>query len=913
MSSTSELKTLWDSFLARWSAEALTELSLSDYTGVGNKDTFCYWLETKTRPLGSIQGNNAIKFGIYQRSDPNHKRGEVVRNVQYGDEHSWYTRFGDSEQQAFESVKQILLAIVAAAQRSDVKAIDEIDFSPMVKWKLAFLYQPRSEPVIANIFSAAMFKRLLATDANLPMSELNRKLLAQQGEQDLLSFVRDCWQRNRELVDAQSQANSPTSYLSRCRASGRYLAVFERFLEQLEGHHPVLESALATLAQSGADYDFWIVTTPAESCLRFGAREHAASTTRLSGFFVVTAGQLSLAYTDVESDLTVQIPLTDDVEKNAEVLNEWVEIDRFQRGSEGIVGHDVWPCDWQGRQVNENEQGEQPMTTSPLNQILYGPPGTGKTYHTVTAAVKAADFPFYQRWKAERGTREELQERYEQLVNDKRIAFVTFHQSYGYEEFVEGLRANSDKGQISYDIEPGIFKKICDYASADKRVSAGELGLSVDSNVWKLSLDGTKPSRIRDYCFEHNIGTIGWGEMGDQSSDEKSAAEQAYADSLKSNALSAVSDFTDGMELGDVVLCVSGQHTIQAVGVVSGDYEYWEQGVCGHKGYRHVLPINWLATGLNVNILQLNANKRLTLKTCYKLSRISATELVNHLASVGVLLGNSALEAVKDNYVLIIDEINRGNISKIFGELITLIEPSKRQGQQDALSVNLSYSGKKFSVPDNLYLIGTMNTADRSLALIDTALRRRFTFTEMMPDSREFKGAVVKVGHVDIDLACLLDTLNQRIEVLFDREHTLGHAFFIEAANLANQGEHKRAFDSVVTAFKHKIVPLLQEYFYDDWQKIALVLSDNQKPPELRLVNSDELDDKRLKELFGSSYQPNRYGQAAMRFSLVAENDVRWDDARVYCGIYDIGAVESTVSALASEPQPERQIEDADA
>lgn len=170
----------------------------------------------------------------------------------------------------------------------------------------------------------------------------------------------------------------------------------------------------------------------------------------------------------------------------------------------------------------------------------------------------------------------------------------------------------------------------------------------------------------------------------------------------------------------------------------------------------------------------------------------------------------------ENNFVFIIDEINRGNISKIFGELITLIEDSKREGELEAMSVILPYSKEKFSVPKNVYILGTMNTADRSISLMDTALRRRFEFIEMMPDEDLLDKVVVEE---DIKIHKMLKIMNQRIEALYDREHTLGHAFFMPPKN-----EEKVTINQLESIFKNKIIPLLQEYFYEDYEKIMLVL-----------------------------------------------------------------------------------------
>ena len=192
-------------------------------------------------------------------------------------------------------------------------------------------------------------------------------------------------------------------------------------------------------------------------------------------------------------------------------------------------------------------------------------------------------------------------------------------------------------------------------------------------------------------------------------------------------------------------------------------------------------------------------------------------------------------------YAIFIDEINRGNISKIFGELITLIEPSKRLGADDEIMVELPYSKEKFGVPSNLYIIGTMNTADRSIALMDTALRRRFEFVEMMPEYDTLNETIIE----GINVGEMLKTINERIEYLYDRDHTIGHAYFIDVSDLK----------TLANVFKNKILPLLQEYFYDDWEKIRLVLGDSQFIKEKKSANAlfksgtDYINDKILYEI----------------------------------------------------------------
>lgn len=183
-------------------------------------------------------------------------------------------------------------------------------------------------------------------------------------------------------------------------------------------------------------------------------------------------------------------------------------------------------------------------------------------------------------------------------------------------------------------------------------------------------------------------------------------------------------------------------------------------------------------------------------------------------------------------FVFIIDEVNRGNISKIFGELITLIEETKRAGAPEAMEATLPYSGEPFSVPSNVYILGTMNTADRSIALMDTALRRRFEFTEMMPDSKVLESlgiGTIAVGDDELNVAKMLDVINERIEYLFDREHTIGHAFFTKLAD-------DPSIETLADIFQKNVIPLLQEYFYEDYEKIQLVLGDNSKEDEFKFI-----------------------------------------------------------------------------
>ncbi|GAW97618.1 MULTISPECIES: AAA family ATPase [Colwellia] len=480
----------------------------------------------------------------------------------------------------------------------------------------------------------------------------------------------------------------------------------------------------------------------------------------------------------------------------------------------------------------------------PLNSILYGPPGTGKTYQSIEAAVKAAEPEKYSSLDiddAEGATteqREKLTLLYKKLTGAGRIRFVTFHQSYGYEEFVEGLKANTDKGQISYDVEPGIFKNICDDASK-----------------------GIEP---------------------EQDTFEK-----------------ALNQFKEELE----------ESTALTLSTLKGhDFSVQYHGNTTFRVFPEATIHDDLGRGYPVSIDNVrNLYHGVTSKKIYNSSYVKS--ILNHIKSTYNVDEYKAPKLGQaKNFVLIIDEINRGNISKIFGELITLIEPSKRSGldkqgkeNPEALAIYLPHTpDEKFTVPNNLYIIGTMNTADRSLAMMDTALRRRFDFVEMMPKPELFKDKTVKGIH----LQSLLRTMNERIEVLYDREHTLGHAFFMPVIEtLKSEGEDE-AFVELQHVFKNKIIPLLEEYFFEDWNKIRLVLGDNRKTTKLSDVNDElkktmfvQAQTKKYSSFFGENHGLDAYEDEKTIYQLASFTDEGspWANEEVYQAIYDLGKLKAII------------------
>ena len=464
-------------------------------------------------------------------------------------------------------------------------------------------------------------------------------------------------------------------------------------------------------------------------------------------------------------------------------------------------------------------------------QILYGPPGTGKTYNTVNYAVAIIENKRLDDVINE--SNEDVLKRYNLYIKEDRIAFTTFHQSYGYEEFIEGIRPKLDNDleegstELEYSIESGIFKNFCDKAK-EKKVSYS-FGSSIKTNptVWKISLGGAKTNTIKKDCFDNSRIRIDWKNR------DRHITEETECKSSKERQI--LSDFEYSMQKGDLIVALYDQFTIDAIGVVEGDYEWLENVADYHRSRK----VKWLVKNIQEDIREINHGKAMTSSSVYRLN-IAPEDILNIAAKYNIEDVSVSIDNNNKNYVFIIDEINRGNISKIFGELITLIESTKRLGAKEAMTALLPYSGMPFGVPSNVYIIGTMNTADRSIALMDTALRRRFQFVEMMPDAKVLTQLGIEIIN-GIDISAMLEVINKRIEFLFDREHTIGHAFFTKLVE-------DPTIDCLANIFQKSIIPLLQEYFYEDYGKIQLVLGDNAKTKdEFKFILDEEV---KVKDIF---------------------------------------------------------------
>ena len=354
-----------------------------------------------------------------------------------------------------------------------------------------------------------------------------------------------------------------------------------------------------------------------------------------------------------------------------------------------------------------------------------------------------------------------------------------------------------------------------------------------------MILGGTSMTDLKKQCFANSEIRLGWSEVDDDDVDGDFVGDEK----VSWNAKHMVSDFKNTMEIGDIVVIEKSNKSIDAIGVVTGDYEYDES----QGRYPRKRSVEWLVKDIDQDMVPFlpNGRKQLSRFSLFAFDYIGM-ETISQILNENTNSPIVEVEQESKPYVFIIDEINRGNISKIFGELITLIEDTKRAGAAEAMEAILPYSGEVFSVPKNVYILGTMNTADRSIALMDTALRRRFEFKEMMPDPEVLErlgvGTIVIDGE-ELNVAAMLDMINRRIEYLFDREHTIGHAFFTKLAD-------DPSLDTLAGIFEKNVIPLLQEYFYEDYEKIQLILGDNAKDDEFKFILDKPL---KIKDIFNGN------------------------------------------------------------
>lgn len=719
-----------------WTLEKVKNMTLEEYTNIKkdnpNRDDFTFWIESKLDNLGSIWGGSAFKFGIYRRNDESQKESSSGRL--YSQNYAWIAKYVNNENEAFNNIKEKIIQIIQASQDNNLKTIEKIDFGDAIKWKIAFHYQDVKNIKIVNIFSKNVLDLISLNEfkEKLKIYQIHKKLL----ENKNLSLVKmieniaiPLW--NKYGMDSQN-------YIDKMKN------LFSEYLNKKKLDKNTINKYIQVIENISKEF----LKENLYSCDLFSFDQNINKLNKNEEFKLKNSNGHNMY---------------------SSALNYYKAflIDYYEQ--------DIF--------ITERVQSEESnMKIIPLNQILYGSPGTGKTYHTIDKALEiiSKEEKIQIPSEDDRINRKKI---FDEYVKNGQIVFTTFHQSYGYEEFVEGIKPiidNDENSQeVKYDVKDGIFKELCDKSLKNYILSMqNENEIDLDKLIFEFAnyINQDFLNKGNEFPLENKV-------------------------SIKKILLNSKDEYRSFLLGGSIK---SPQRL--TIDIIKRDYLNFK----------------------NKKILSFKDIKpKYDSQSDYHGNAIYYFMFYNKLKEFENIQ-NEKFKIKKEilkSYIIIIDEINRGNVSKIFGELITLIEASKRIGEKEELKVTLPYSGKEFGVPKNVYIIGTMNTADRSITSLDTALRRRFEFIEMMPDVSK-----LSIDCEGINLQELLKAINTRIEYLLDREKTIGHAFFISVENL----------EDLKKVFKNKIIPLLQEYFYNDYALIDAVLNKNGML-EISVENKDYL------------------------------------------------------------------------
>ncbi|MCU0649923.1 MAG: AAA family ATPase [Gemmatimonadaceae bacterium] len=750
-------------FLATWPIERLRTMTLPEYSSASDRGAFAYWIEFRLQEFGSIKGGSAFKFGVFARNADIAKDGSV-KGLSYDAEYGWYSKFGETSAQAFQAVRALVVKVAEAARAGRLADIDAVDLGDTYKWKIAFHYQPIESPSIPCIFQRKPLLHALGlplNDRQTPLSTLYRQLGARRSaEESIFDFSGRVWHEAALALPCEIRLPEP--------------AVRSGFIPFGLSGAPFPESMHGTKDTPAPHRALFRTDTGLtfESDVRVKAPGKGVLRRNLTDYFRETGAEPGTV-----------IVITPEADGSFSIR---------RKGTPPAKPTAVSPA------PVDPPRPLPPVrlvtVRPPLNQILFGPPGTGKTFHAIDKALEILD-PAYLRTHAT--DRVALKARFDTLAGEGLVQFVTFHQSFSYEDFVEGLRAESDSetGALRYEVVDGVFKRLCEAAQV-RVVQDAPVPFDVTGRrIWKLSLgDALTEQHIYRECIDNGYALLGYGAGLDFSGcatrdDIRTVLRQAGQSAESTDfAVTAANAFVLQVKPGDLMVVSEGNLKFRAIGEVTGDYRHLTRPE--GDTYAQCRDVRWLRVYSTALPIERLMDVRFSQATIYELREGSI-----NLAKLQTLLQpQQSVVDVDRARVLIIDEINRGNVSRIFGELITLIEPSKRAGAAEALTVTLPYSKTRFSVPANVHLIGTMNTADRSLAGVDIALRRRFQFVEMPPRPEYLNGVTI----TGVNLAQLLTVMNHRIE--------------------------------------QQIVPLLQEYFFEDWERIGWVLNDHRKPEGCRFV-----------------------------------------------------------------------------
>lgn len=770
---------LYNSFLEEFPLVELRSMTLEKYTNLNRNNSFCYWLEVKTAGLGSIWGGSSYKFGIYRYNvTPKRNDGSYL----YDNEYAWLAKYGKSRDEAFEKIKNIIWQVANAADTGNFAAIDGCDLGDAFKWKIAFLYSRKN---LVSIFNPAML-RIAAEEKGLydakskKVSEVQQFLLDNRGGADIFDY-------SYELLEVVSEVmrNNQNTWLyapgnAACLWDDFYkegvmaigwddLGVLSEYKNQSEIHEKLRSIYITDKGKSNdakACWDFCNKIKPGDIVIaKKGTRE-------------------ILGYGVVESEYDYDE--TDNGFRNRRKVS-WKQKGNWDSPvslpQKTLTLKDEKFRDMIMNTINSSGAAhlreDDAVTTLLLKKkqiILQGAPGTGKTYRTVDLAVSICNPEF-----REFDNRDALMEEYNRLKGEGLICFTTFHQSMDYEEFVEGLKPVSGSGGVSFELRAGLFKEICDRALLNT--------ISLSKNIYaELEFDDLYDMFIS--LKEKKLETK-TGKRIEFEPNNNTNLRFRYLQSNNRWSRNIVSKD----RLRELYLKFNTPASIANIKNIDDEIRA-AIGGCDASAYWAVLKY-------------IVEHKSAEEKECVEIESLPVREQESVVQAFLTSPKESrSTNANANNHVLIIDEINRGNISKILGELITLLEADKRIGEINELTAKLPYSQKVFGVPSNLYIIGTMNTADRSVGYIDYAIRRRFAFVPLLADplviqayyenDEELKNVSLKLFG---DVKSIIDNINPEFGA---DDLMIGHSYFM--AGSVEELEQKLTYE---------IKPLLREYAND--------------------------------------------------------------------------------------------------
>lgn len=927
---------LWNQFLEAWPLGRLRNMTIEEYSQAGDKENFTYCLERETKPIANILGGSAFKFGIFHRSATEEKldgKGKI-----YQDGYAWLEKYGATKEQAFAEIKRRIIETIENAQTGNLEAIDALDFSPVVKWKIAFLYQNQTQPKIISIFSKTMLD-FLTEDKKLNYAQSYQHLIRQQGDRSLLQYSND-------LVQEYIDAHPKQGHLTPAEADGILNAKYpDQYISRQKMTVVTNENSREiALVLTGSKASFFIEIDPSDTQdfqFQFKSTQNVAS-----GKYTESDGRHSGLKSQSKNlwlgnkIYYIEISSAEELEK----FCNWYEQSHDQTTAlERKINAflELWPAErLKNLTVEEYHQARNkdcfiaqidsfdPTQGDPTFACyfdLWEPVSLGDNdkYHNerpyswnkrlgdnaeqafqkikqeileIVDAAQRRDLNAIADIQFTKGLKWMIAFLYQDFSNPCVIPIVgeTNIKRIGYESYVktpvleflpilladqgdleffpyvEKLFAKVKKGYLDNKQKKQQTKELMEEVMIQQplnRILFGAAGTGKTFHCINhaLSIIENKPldvleqedrtvlkTRFDQYKEQGQIKFVTFHQsFSYEDFVEGIRAETDEHGSLTYNVKSGV--FKEICEDAELESEVKSSKTLvpteasinQVIESLIQKAKLEEQTFYTKRNVEFKVTSN--ASGTLFAQTSKDTSISLSLRHIKNYLKFQSKNIVDNRAYEWAIANSLSSEIQFEDidkqikpYVLIVDEINRGNISRIFGELITLIEDSKRQGAEEELSVTLPYSKEEFSVPSNVYIIGTMNSSDRSLTGLDIALRRRFTFVEMPPKPELLNDIEVE----GLNIGELLKIINERIEVLLDRDHCIGHANFMSL-------KKQPTLEYLAAIFKQKIIPQLQEYFFDDWAKINMVLNANgmlkAKPVERSVLfpnvesDSDEL------------------------------------------------------------------------